>query len=57
MKSTGSSKSVPSSIVFGVVIAAAYDQTVIPLVAGFAVLGLAGVITMGWTDAKARNID
>ena len=57
MKSTGSSKSVPSSVVFGVVIAAAYDQTVIPLVAGFAVLGLAGVITMGWTDAKARNID
>ena len=45
------------SVVFGVVIAAAYDQTVIPLVAGFAVLGLAGVITMGWTDAKARNID
>ena len=45
------------SVVFGVVIAAAYDQTVIPLVAGFAVLGLAGVITMGWTEAKLRQTD
>jgi DHA1 family bicyclomycin/chloramphenicol resistance-like MFS transporter len=43
------------SVVFGVVIAGAYDQTVIPLVAGFAVLGLAGVITMGWTEAKLRR--
>ena len=57
MKSAGSSTSGPSSVVFAVVIAAAYDQTVIPLVAGFAVLGLAGVITMDWTEAKARNID
>ena len=43
------------SVVFGVVVANAYDQTVIPLVAGFAVLGLAGVITMSWTEAKLRQ--
>ena len=55
MKSAGSSKSVPSSVVFAIVIAGAYDQTGIPLVAGFAVLGLAGVITMGWTEAKLRQ--
>ncbi len=39
------------SVVFGVVVAGAYDQTVIPLVAGFAVLGLAGLMTMRWTEA------
>jgi len=38
-----------------VVVADAYDQTVIPLVAGFAVLGLAGMITMSWTEAKPRQ--
>ena len=43
------------SVVFGVVVADAYDQTVIPLVAGFAVLGLAGMITMSWTEAKPRQ--
>jgi DHA1 family bicyclomycin/chloramphenicol resistance-like MFS transporter len=40
------------SVVFGVFVAAAYDQTVVPLVAGFAVLGLAGLITMRWTEAE-----
>ena len=43
------------SVVFGVVVANAYDQTVMPLVAGFAMLGLAGVITMSWTEAKLRQ--
>ena len=39
------------SVVFGVIVANAYDQTVIPLVVGFAVLGMAGLATMGWTEA------
>ena len=39
------------SVVFGVFVANAYDQTVMPLVVGFAVLGLAGLITMRWTEA------
>jgi DHA1 family bicyclomycin/chloramphenicol resistance-like MFS transporter len=39
------------SVAFGVVVANAYDQTVVPLVAGFAVLGLAGLMTMRWTEA------
>ena len=39
------------SVVFGVFIANAYDQTVLPLVAGFALLGLLGLLTMQWTDA------
>ena len=39
------------SVVFGVIVANAYDQTVIPLVVGFAVLGMAGLATMRWTEA------
>jgi len=39
------------SVAFGIVVANAYDQTVIPLVAGFAMLGLAGLVTMRWTEA------
>ncbi|MDH3537623.1 MAG: Bcr/CflA family drug resistance efflux transporter, partial [Gammaproteobacteria bacterium] len=38
------------SVVFGVIVADAYDNTVLPLVLGFAVLGLAGVIAMRWTE-------
>ncbi len=40
------------SVVFGIVIADAYNQTVLPLVAGFALLGLAGLLAMRWTEAK-----
>ena len=39
------------SVLFGVLIADAYDQTVLPLVAGFALLGLAGLATIRWTDS------
>ena len=39
------------SVLFGVLIANAYDQTVLPLVAGFALLGLAGLVTIRWTDS------
>lgn len=39
------------SVVFGVVIANAYDGTVYPLVIGFATLGLAGLLIIRWTEA------
>ena len=39
------------SVLFGVLIANAYDQTVLPLVAGFALLGMAGMVAMRWTDS------
>ncbi len=39
------------SVLFGVLVAGAYDETVLPLVAGFALLGLASLATMHWTDA------
>ncbi len=39
------------SVVFGVIVADAYDKTVLPLVLGFAVLGLAGLLVMRWTEA------
>jgi DHA1 family bicyclomycin/chloramphenicol resistance-like MFS transporter len=39
------------SVVFGVVIANAYDGTVYPLVIGFAILGLAGLLIIRWTEA------
>jgi DHA1 family bicyclomycin/chloramphenicol resistance-like MFS transporter len=39
------------SVVFGVIIANAYDNTVLPLIAGFAILGLAGLLAMRWTDS------
>ena len=38
------------SVGFGVLIAEAYNQTVLPLVAGFALLGLAGVAATRWTE-------
>jgi DHA1 family bicyclomycin/chloramphenicol resistance-like MFS transporter len=43
------------SVVFGVIIANAYDNTVIPLIAGFAILGLAGLLAMRWTDSKLSS--
>lgn len=43
------------SVLSGVVVAGAYDQTVLPLVAGFALLGLASLVTMRWTDAESWN--
>jgi DHA1 family bicyclomycin/chloramphenicol resistance-like MFS transporter len=39
------------SVVFGVIVADAYDATVLPLVLGFALLGTAGLILMHWTEA------
>lgn len=39
------------SVVFGVIVANAYDNTVLPLVLGFAVLGLIALLVMRWTEA------
>ena len=39
------------SVAFGVWVADAYDGTVLPLVLGFALLGLAGLAIMRWTEA------
>lgn len=39
------------SVFFGVVIANAYDGTVFPLIAGFAMLGLGGLMILRWTEA------
>jgi DHA1 family bicyclomycin/chloramphenicol resistance-like MFS transporter len=39
------------SVFFGVLIANAYDGTVFPLVSGFAILGLAGLVIIRWTEA------
>ena len=38
------------SVVFGAWVADAYDGTVLPLVLGFALLGLASLATMRWTE-------
>ena len=38
------------SVVFGAIVADAYNNTVLPLVLGFAILGLAGLLIMRWTE-------
>ncbi len=38
------------SVALGTAIAQAYDGTVLPLVGGFAVLGIAAAVTMRWTE-------
>ncbi len=39
------------SVAFGVIVADSYDNTVLPLVLGFAISGLAGLLAMRWTEA------
>jgi DHA1 family bicyclomycin/chloramphenicol resistance-like MFS transporter len=39
------------SVLFGIVLAEAYDGTVIPMVAGFALLGLGALLIQHWTEA------
>jgi len=39
------------AVVFGVIVADAYNATVLPLVLGFALLGTAGLLVMRWTEA------
>lgn len=38
------------SVVFGVIVSDAYDQTVLPMTLGFALLGTAGLLTLRWTE-------
>ena len=38
------------SMTLGAAIGQAYDGTVLPLVAGFALLGLAAIAVMGWAE-------
>jgi len=45
------------SVFFGVLIAGSYNQTVLPLVAGFALLGLISLATMRWTDREFADSD
>ena len=39
------------SVVFGIIIANAYNATILPLVAGFSILGLASLMIIKWTEA------
>lgn len=39
------------SVVFGAIVADAYDDTVLPLILGFALLGFAAMLLMRWTEA------
>ncbi len=41
---------VASGLIFGAAIGQAYDGSVLPLVAGFALLGLAAIAVMSWTE-------
>jgi DHA1 family bicyclomycin/chloramphenicol resistance-like MFS transporter len=38
------------SVMLGIIVADAYDSTILPLVAGFSVLSILGLITMYWTE-------
>jgi DHA1 family bicyclomycin/chloramphenicol resistance-like MFS transporter len=38
------------SVLFGIWVAGAYDGTVLPLVLGFTLLGLSGLLAMRWTE-------
>ena len=44
------------SMMLGGAIGAAYDGTVLPMIGGFAVLSLAGLITMTWTERLRRKM-
>jgi DHA1 family bicyclomycin/chloramphenicol resistance-like MFS transporter len=44
------------SVLLGMIIANAYDNTVAPLLLGFALLGLAGLLIMRWTE-KIHKMD
>ena len=44
------------SVALGVIIAGAYDGTILPLVAGFAVLSIACLITMHWIEKLSKDV-
>ena len=41
----------------GMFVGQSYDGTVLPLVAGFSILGLLGVLVMQWTQHGAPSVD
>ena len=43
------------SVVLGVIVAGAYDGTIIPLVAGFTVLSMMCLVTMYWTERFSKE--
>jgi len=43
------------SVVFGIIIANAYNETILPLVAGFAILGFASLLIFKWTEAGLES--
>ena len=43
------------SVVLGVIVAGAYDGTIIPLVAGFSVLSMMCLVTMYWTERFSKE--
>jgi DHA1 family bicyclomycin/chloramphenicol resistance-like MFS transporter len=43
------------SVMLGVIVANAYDGTILPLVAGFSVLSVCGLIAMFWTEKFSRD--
>jgi len=44
------------SVTLGIIVADAYDGTVLPLVAGFSVLSILGLITMYWTEKFTSEV-
>jgi hypothetical protein len=44
------------SVILGIIVANAYDGTILPLVAGFSVLSILGLITMYWTEKFTSEV-
>ncbi len=44
------------SVILGIIVANAYDGTILPLVAGFSVLSILGLITMYWTQKFSSKV-
>ena len=44
------------SVILGIIVANAYDGTILPLVAGFSVLSILGLITMYWTQKFTSEV-
>jgi len=42
------------SVMLGIIVAGAYDGTILPLVASFAILSLLGLVTMHWTEKMSN---
>jgi DHA1 family bicyclomycin/chloramphenicol resistance-like MFS transporter len=43
------------SVVLGVAVSSAYDNTVLPLVSGFALLGISCLVVMAWTEVMSAK--